>query len=61
MDFYVGKDKFGSNVIVDFNRRTDDKTNANILIFGKQRTREKLSAEAHLNKFTGGGHADMRP
>lgn len=28
---------------------------------GKQRTREKLSAEAHLNKFTGGGHADMRP
>ena len=23
--------------------------------------REKLSAEAHLNKFTGGGHADMRP
>ena len=32
--FYVGKDKFGSNVIVDFNRRTDDKTNANILILG---------------------------
>ena len=32
--FYIGRDKFGSNVIVDFNRRTDDKTNANILILG---------------------------
>lgn len=32
--FYVGRDKFGSNVLVDFNRRTDDKTNANILILG---------------------------
>ncbi|HJB16825.1 MAG TPA: DUF87 domain-containing protein [Candidatus Blautia excrementipullorum] len=32
--FYVGRDKFGSNVLVDFNRRADDKTNANILILG---------------------------
>lgn len=32
--FYLGNDKFGSNIIVDFNRRTDDKTNANILIIG---------------------------
>ncbi len=48
-------------MIVDFNRRTDDKTNANILILGNSGQREKLSAEAHLNKFTGGGHADMRP
>ena len=32
--FYVGRDKFGSNVLVDFNRRSDDKTNANILILG---------------------------
>ena len=29
---YLGADKFGSNIIVDFNRRSDDKTNANILI-----------------------------
>lgn len=27
-------DKFGSNIIVDFNQRNDDKTNANILILG---------------------------
>lgn len=33
--FYIGRDKFGSNVIVDFNRRAVDKTNANILILGK--------------------------
>ncbi len=32
--FYVGKDKYGSNVIVDLDRRADDKTNASILILG---------------------------
>ncbi|MEG0688640.1 MAG: DUF87 domain-containing protein, partial [Hungatella sp.] len=32
--FYVGRDKFGSNVLVDFNKRADDKTNANLLILG---------------------------
>ena len=32
--FYIGRDKFGSNVLVDFNRRAEDKTNANILILG---------------------------
>ncbi len=31
---YLGADKYGSNIIVDFNRRSDDKTNANILILG---------------------------
>jgi len=30
----VGRDKYGSNVLVDFNKRDDDKTNANILILG---------------------------
>ena len=32
--FYIGRDRFGSNIIVDFNHRSDDKTNANILILG---------------------------
>ena len=32
--FYIGKDKFGTNVIVDFDRRADDKTNSNVLILG---------------------------
>ena len=32
--FYLGRDKYGSNVLVDFDKRTDDKTNSNILILG---------------------------
>lgn len=32
--FLLGKDKFGANILVDFDRRTDDKTNGNILIIG---------------------------
>lgn len=32
--FCLGKDKFGSNIIVDFDKRTEDKTNANVLILG---------------------------
>ena len=32
--FYLGKDKFGTNIIADFNQRADDKTNSNILILG---------------------------
>lgn len=31
---YIGSDKFGSNIIVDFNQRNDDRTNANALILG---------------------------
>ena len=32
--FYLGRDKFGSNILLDFDKRTDDKTNSNILILG---------------------------
>ena len=32
--FYLGRDKFGSNIIVDFDKRAEDKTNSNILILG---------------------------
>ena len=46
--FYLGRDKFGSNILVDFDQRDDDKTNPCILILGKQRSREKLSSEAHF-------------
>lgn len=31
---YIGRDKFGTNILVDFDRRADDKTNSNILILG---------------------------
>jgi type IV secretory pathway VirB4 component len=32
--FYLGRDKFGSNILVDFDQRDDDKTNSCILILG---------------------------
>lgn len=32
--FYIGRDKFGSNILVDFDKRDDDKTNPCILILG---------------------------
>ena len=32
--FYIGKDRYGSNIIVDLDRRAEDKTNANVLILG---------------------------
>lgn len=31
---YIGRDKFGSNVLVDFDHRAEDKTTSNILILG---------------------------
>ena len=32
--FHVGRDKYGSNILVDFDQRDEDKTSANILILG---------------------------
>lgn len=32
--FYIGYDKYGSSIIVDLDRRADDKSNANTLILG---------------------------
>lgn len=32
--FYIGKDRYGANIIVDFDKRDEDKTSANILILG---------------------------
>lgn len=32
--FFIGRDKYGTNILVDFERRAEDKTNANCLILG---------------------------
>ena len=32
--FYIGRDQNGSNIIIDFDRRAEDKTNGHILILG---------------------------
>ena len=34
LGFYVGRDRYGSNVIVDLDRRAEDKTTASVLILG---------------------------
>ena len=31
---YIGRDKFGTNILVDFDRRAEDKTTSNVLILG---------------------------
>lgn len=31
---YIGRDKFGTNILVDFDRRAEDKTTSNILVLG---------------------------
>lgn len=31
---YIGRDKYGTNILVDFDRRTEDKTTGNILVLG---------------------------
>lgn len=32
--FYIGRDRYGTNILVDFDQRSDDKTNSNVLILG---------------------------
>ena len=32
--FYIGRDRYGTNILLDADRRADDKTNSNILILG---------------------------
>ena len=31
---YIGRDKYGTNILVDFDRRAEDKTTSNVLILG---------------------------
>ena len=28
--FYIGRDKYGTNILADFDRRTEDKTNSSV-------------------------------
>ena len=52
---YLGRDKFGSNIIVDFDKRSDDKTNANMLILCLDPELEY----AELTKNLGGCFIDL--
>lgn len=43
--FYIGCDKFGANILVDFDKRTDDKANSNILMMPTPAHRTAITAE----------------
>lgn len=53
--FYIGRDKYGSNVLVDFNRRADDKTNASVLILGNSGQGKSYLLKLLLTNFREAG------
>ena len=64
--FYIGRDKYGTNILVDFDRRTEDKTNSNVLLLTNIRESGKalicLDPEAEYEDLTtslGGCYIDF--
>ena len=53
--FYLGHDKYGSNVFVDFQRRSADKTNGNILILGNSGQGKSYLMKLILTNFRESG------
>ena len=51
--FYLGRDKYGSNVLVDFDKRTEDKTNSNALILGNSGQGKSYLMKLHFGSFAG--------
>jgi hypothetical protein len=54
---YIGRDKFGTNILVDFDRRADDKTNANTLILGNSGQGKSYLMKLILTNFRESGKA----
>lgn len=52
---YIGRDKFGSTVVVDFDHRCDDKTNANTLILGNSGQGKSYLMKLLLTNLREGG------
>ena len=52
---YIGRDKFGSNVLVDFDRRAEDKTNSNVLILGNSGQGKSYLTKLLLTNFRESG------
>ena len=55
--FHIGKAKYGSNVIVDFGKREDDKTNENVLILGNSGQGKSYLLKLLLCNFREAGKA----
>ena len=53
--FYIGKDKYGANILVDFDKRDDDKTSANILILGNSGQGKSYLLKLRLLNFLEAG------
>ena len=55
--FYIGRDKYGTNILVDLDRRADDKTNSNILILGNSGQGKSYLMKLLLTNFRESGKA----
>ena len=55
--FYIGRDRFGTNILVDFDRRTDDVTTGSILILGNSGQGKSYLLKLFLTNFREGGKA----
>lgn len=57
--FYIGRDRFGTNILVDFDRRTDDVTTGSILILGNSGQGKSYLLKLLLTNFRESGKAIM--
>ncbi len=53
--FYIGKDKYGSNVVVDLDRRASDKTNSSVLVLGNSGIGKSFLVKLLLTAFRESG------
>lgn len=51
--FYLGRDKYGTNIIVDLDRRASDKTNSSALVIGNSGQWEKCEHILSAEDFAG--------
>ena len=57
--FYIGRDKYGTNILVDLDRRSDDKTNGNGLILGNSGQGKSYLMKLLLTNLRESGKAAM--
>ena len=57
--FYIGRDKYGTNILVDLDRRSDDKTNGNGLILGNSGQGKSYLLKLLLTNLRESGKAAM--
>ena len=55
--FYVGRDKYGTNILVDLDRRSNDKTNGSALILGNSGQGKSYLMKLLLTNFRESGKA----